>query len=320
MAQKPRAPRISRKLAPPVVMTATTPLTLQGAARYIQAKKAEQAVRVMDRLAQRRRWPRSERDIVAYLGRSSTARRFDNLSQFWGYNLKNPGLFPRTWRFEPVSQGSFADLKEAADFAFRRCWQEATKHTRTFAYNRAFVYLYREQTGAVPKMLTGAATAVLEDPSAELIIVNVTEYASSLEAHAFQRARNGGIMYKAAQETARRYRNVEVRFSYTNLDKLGLPLAHKYAVPYIRVGLRSSAVRQFFSRPGRNIRRRNLAYKRQGGPAESVFYQFNARMNYARRSEAAARGSRGRIDDRHFGNDLYSYQSFRRRMRRKTRG
>jgi len=263
----------------------------------------------MQRLSARGRWPRDEKEIFSYLGRTGSTRQFKSLRQFWNYNLKHPSLYARTWRYEPITLGSFDELKMAADYAFRRCWQIATKHTDTYKYGRSFAYLYRERAGELPKYLVGAQTAELEDNTAELIIVNPVEYASSLEAHSFARARNGGIMYQAARETAKKFPKVNVRFSYTNLDKLGLPLDHKYAVPYIRIGLRVSRVKPFFSRPGRNIRRRGSAYKRMS-PHESAFRDYHRAMRRVRSKTLR------RQDGRHYGDDLYSYLRFRARIKR----
>lgn len=303
--------RGGKRFAPPVALDNPQKVTLEGAARWIIRQKAEKSQEAMTKLAQRGKWPTQDEEIFSYLGRTGSTRQFKSLKTFWGYNLKNPGLYARPWRHEPISVGSFDDLKDAADFAFRRSWQIATKHTLTFRYNRSFAYMYREKAGDIPKALSGAQTATLEDPSAELIIVNVVEYASSLEAHAFERVKNGGIMYQAARETARKYPQINVRFSYTNLDKLGLPLHHKYAVPYIRLSMRRGSVKGYFSRPGRNIRRRGSAYSRTS-PHERAFHDFHRAMSRSR-----SRNGLRRQDTRHFGDDLYSYQRFRSRIRRR---
>jgi hypothetical protein len=304
--------RTTKKMAAPVVLNApgAKPLNLERAAKWIITQKAEKSWDAMNKLAQRNKWPRREEEVFSYLGRTGSTRQFKKLRVFWAFNMKNPGLFPKTWRYEPLAVGSFEDLKRAADFAFRRARNNALKNIDTGDYRRSFAYLYREKAGEVPRFLVGAATVTLEDPSAELIIINTADYASSLEAHAFQRARNGGIMHQAAKETAKKFPNVNVRFSYTNLDKLGFGLQHKYAVPYIRIGLRRGAVKPYFSRPGRNIRRRATAYAKRA-PNERAFYEYNRAMRGARSKYLA------RQDDRHFGDDLYSYQRFRARIKRK---
>lgn len=303
--------RRSKRFQPPVVLDNPKAVTLENAARWIIAQKAEKSQEAMTRLSQRGKWPVNDDEIYSYLGRTGSTRQFKSLKTFWGYNLKNPALYPRVWRHEPISLGSFDDLKSAADFAFRRSWQIATKHNRTFQYNRSFAYMYREEAGATPKALSTAETATIEDPTAELLVVNVTEYASSLEAHSFERVKNGGIMYQAAREAAKKYPQINVRFSYTNLDKLGLPLHHRYAVPFIRLSLRRGAVKSYFSRPGRNIRRRGSAYGRTS-PHERAFHDFHRSMRGAR-----SRSGLRRQDTRHFGDDLYSYQRFRSRIRRR---
>ncbi len=299
-----------RNLLPAQILTPQTNLNFQNAGRWIQIQKVERSRLAIDRLRADGRMPANDNEIFSYLGRSGSSRQFKNIGKFWSYNIKNPGLFARSWRYEPITVGTFEDMKAAADYAYRRCLQNSLKHTVTYRYRKSFLYLYRTERDAYPRAVLGRETAILEDPTAELIIVNAVDYASSLEAHAFERAKNGGIMYEAARSTARAFRNINVRFSYTNLDKLGLNLSHRYAVPYIRISLRQGTVKPYFSRPGRNIRRRGSAYAKRGAN-ERAFYQYNTAMRNIRRRTLK------RQDDRHFGDDLYSYQRFRARLKRR---
>ena len=303
-----KGPRIRKNLGTPKVITGPTGFGLEDTYKWIQAQKVKATGQAMSRLASQGRWPKQWSDkgeITAYIGKTLSNRQFKNVDEFLGYVRKTPLDYKKAWRFEPTNVANQADIKAAADFAFRQVRSELGKiPVRTGNLRNSVMYMVREKKGAEPRLFFGDVDL---QRSAELLIVASAEYASSVEAHYFQRVKNGGMVYQAAKLTAKRFPNVIVRFSYTNLDKLGLPLAHKYAVPYIRIALRGGSVKQHFARPGRNIRRRQSAYRRMS-PHSRNFYDYHGRMTSARKKAGYKRQ-----DGRHFGDDLFSFYSQRRK-------
>lgn len=282
--------------------------TLEGAKDWITMVKAKQSAEAMDRLSAQNRWPRDPKRVFGYLGRTGSGRQFKDIGQLFNYTKKNNNYYNRSYRFEPSDVANMEIVKKAADFVFTTARRESYKHRLTGILQQSLTYMVKQNWGDTPKMFFGD---VQLNRKSELIIAEIAEYASSVEAHSVERARTGGILYMAAQMATKRFPQVIIRYGNTNLDKLGLPLLHKYAVPYVRVALRGGNVKANLSRPGRNIRRRGTAYRRMG-PHSRGFSEYHQRMRTSRR-EAGWK----RQDSRHWGDDLFSYYSQRRRKLRK---
>ena len=116
-------------------------------------------------------------------------------------------------------------------------------------------------------------------------------------------------MYHAADIVTKKYPELVVQFSYSSQQGLGpgINVTHKYAVPYIKISFRGGGLKAKLRKPGRNIMRRRSAY-RKFGPASGAFHDYH-RLHKAYRRGAGLK----RIDGRHFGDDLFSYYSSRRK-------
>lgn len=273
---------------------------LSGVAKFINDTKIDITERAMKRLARTVRWPTHEAGVTGYIG-STQSRRFKNLNQFFGYVAKNPDLYPRRWVFEPENVGNAEEMKSCIAFIYREAEIQQRKHYKTGRMMIRYLMLMK-QKGKYPQVLH---TPPFSDEivfGTEMIVVNVAEHASSVEAHSYERAKTGGILYMAAEMAKRKWPELVIRFSYTNLDKLGLPLTHKYAVPYVRVGFRGNEMKSKLTRPGRNIRRRRVTMRARlpGG------------KNYAKRSARYARSTRdslGRFNQRGYLNKMYGVKT-----------
>ena len=236
-------------------------MSLDQARRWITLQKAEKSAMAMDKLSANDQWPKDQADVRAYLG-NSDSNRFKNVEMFFKYTKKNPLLYQKRWRFEPNDVMNAEKLKEAGDFVFYRARQYSTTtgHIRTGTMFQGLMYLVKPVEGATPKPFFGD---IKVQRSTELWIASVTEYASSVEAHSVERARTGGIMFQAAKDAKARYKGLVVQYTYTSLEKLGLPPLHHYAIPVIRIGFRGKTMKSKNRSPGRNIRRRRTMKKKK---------------------------------------------------------
>ena len=251
--------RKQKGIAPPVVLRPGLPgqsikLSLDGVYDWVTQEKARAAALAMDSLSAKGRWPKDQKEVRGYIGRTGSGRQFNDVRGLYAYTKKNASTYyAKPLRFEPISVGDSKMLKRAADFAFRQTRSELSRHLLTGVNRDTAMYGFRSNIKA-PVQYGRGDYPINRD--SEFLIPVVGEYASSVEAHSYQRAKTGGMVYAAAKMTERKFPQIVVRFSYTALSDIGLPQLHNYAVPYIRLGLRGNPLKAKITRPGRNIRRR----------------------------------------------------------------
>lgn len=252
-------------MAPAVVVTPSTKLNLVNAQSWIQAAKGSAAGKAMTRLSASGSWPADPKEVYSYIGKTSSTRQFKDIKIFLGYNRKNPQLYAKPWRFEPLNVATAEDVIEAAAYAYRllQTRPRGMFKNPTGRYEASHLLMGRNSEG-VTQVLRNVPEAKRMDNLSQLWLTNTSEYASTVEANFFERHKNGGIYYFVAQKTAQAFPNLNITFTYMNIDRLGrgkgasltgLPQVHKYMVPLIRIAQRGN-FKARMSRPGRNIRRR----------------------------------------------------------------
>jgi len=226
---------------------------LKGVPEFVNKTKIELTQRTLAKLARVGRWPDDDNYRV-YLGRGRS-QRYKDPATFFRVMKAKPNLYPRRWVFEPNDVGSTELLVEAIAYAYMHSVRASLKHHKSGRLKASFLMLEKLPTGHYRVMTTPPFKSDVTRDT-EFLVLNFAEYASTIEAHAYQRVRDGGVMYLAAKMTEKKFKSLVVTFQYMNMDRMGLPLTHKYMVPVIRIGMRGNKQVGKISRPGKNLRRR----------------------------------------------------------------
>lgn len=295
---------------------------------YIAQQKVEKTSDAMIRLAKAERWPEDPKEIIGYIGRSSESRAFRNdnpksvtndANYLINYSLKYPlKTYDKTFRFEPIAVGSLEALNDAAQSIMARFFQYSVQLPARFTgqYRRSVKMYVRKGVEDMnpkpyfPGMLEGMGR------SAQILIASSDPGGSSIEAHFVERAKQGGMLFQAARDVRKKYKQLKIKYFAPPADKLGLPYdgSRIYGIPVVIVSLRGQGTQGRLSRPGRNIRRRGSA--RASGVANS----YGAKQYHSFHRELRKRAGYKRTDERNYGDSLYSYRGLWRRRNKKRRG
>lgn len=242
---------------------------LVSIARSIVEHKESVSRSVISKLRATNRFPVDDDEIVAYLGKRGVSQKFNNIEKLFAVARSRPlRYWSPTYRFEPTVGGTPKMLLEAALFAYKRAADRVNSLRGKTRANKLRL-LFLESPSSVPQIIDVGDSANLSINSAsEFWILNLALLASTFEARSVEIWRTGGMVYHAAMETRRQYPSINLAYSAARLDNLRLPttvqdsfgvvngVGRIYAVPAIRMSLKTGRVRPLVRRPGKKIRSR----------------------------------------------------------------
>lgn len=194
----------------------------------------------------------------------NNAQRFKNPDVFHATVAKYPSYYTRPWGFRPLGLTNVEDMVKALQFAYNETQRLQARYFgpfKTGAYLASLLTIIRQPDGTSQAAASGYNVEARRlQAGSELILVNFNPWAAAIEALSVEKYRDVGIMYQAAKVTARKYKALDISFTYTNMNSkrylnVGLPLTHNMMIPVIRISMRGgNKASQRFSKPGRNIR------------------------------------------------------------------
>lgn len=272
--------------------------TASNLARFINDNKILITQQTLTRLAQRDRFPKDRQDIRVYVGRKVSERTrdldgvlkprsqanrqlnqlsgsqlFKDVNKFFRIAKHRPFDYDRPWFFQPVrGVGNVRLLLDAVKFTYQMTAQRYASAANKMRglVNPSQLLILRKEPDESTELAVLSSEQDLS-PQVEFYIVNPSNWAARAEGASVEMWRTDGLMYHAAYLARQRFPEIDINFTYTNLNtvdrpkylNLSLPLAHRGMVPVVRLSLRGGRTsRVRFSRPGRNIRR----YGPRGAP------------------------------------------------------